>query len=90
MKRQATENIMFTCKNMVLFFMYVWVRHGCQSQNLLAGKLNAYGFETSAVRLIFDYLSNRNNKPKLIANIARRAVAGAAANIQDGELHSKS
>ena len=64
MKRQATENIMFTCKNKVLFFMYVWVRHGCQSHNLLAGKLNAYGFETSAVRLIFDYLSNRKQQTK--------------------------
>ena len=33
--------------------------YGRQSSGFLAAKLNAYGLETSTVRLIFYYLTNR-------------------------------
>ena len=36
----------------------------CLSHKLLAAKLNAYGLETSAVRLIFDYMTNRKQRTK--------------------------
>ena len=42
----------------------VWDGHGCQSHNLLTGKLNANELETSAVPLIFDYLTNRKQQAK--------------------------
>ena len=37
----------------------------CLSHELLAAKLNAYGLETSIVRLIFEYLTNRKQQTKM-------------------------
>ena len=34
------------------------------SHDLLIAKLNAYGFSVAALRLVLDYLSNRNKGPK--------------------------
>ena len=36
----------------------------CLSHDLLIAKLNAYGFSVAALRLVLDYLSNRNKGPK--------------------------
>ena len=43
----------------------VWGRYGCQSHDLLAAKLNVYGLEASALRLIFDYLTNGKQRTKI-------------------------
>ena len=37
----------------------------CLSHELLAAKLSAYGVEISAIRLIYDYLTNRKQKLKI-------------------------
>ena len=34
----------------------------CLDHELLTVKLNAYGFNLPALRVVHDYLSNRNNK----------------------------
>ena len=50
----------------------MWSRHSCQSHDLLASKLNAYGLETSAVDLIFDYLTNRKQQIKIDCHYSSR------------------
>ena len=37
----------------------------CLSHELLAAKLSAYGVDISAIRLIYDYLTNRKQKLKI-------------------------
>ena len=37
----------------------------CLSHELLLAKLHAYGFSISALRLIYSYLANRKQKPKI-------------------------
>ena len=42
----------------------IWGRYGCPSHDLLAAKLNVYALEPSAVYLIFDYFTNKNQQTK--------------------------
>ena len=46
------------------FTCVVWGRCVCQLHDIVAAKLNAYGSETSAVRLIFDYFTNKKQQTK--------------------------
>ena len=59
-------------KSTSCFTCVVWSRHSCQSHDLLASKLNAYGLETSAVHLIFDYLTNRKQQIKIDCHYSSR------------------
>ena len=43
----------------------------CLSHDLLIAKLYAYGFSMAALRLIQNYLSNRNERTKINTDIAR-------------------
>ena len=38
---------------------------GCLDHKLLTAKLNAYGFNVPALRLIYEYLSNREQRMKI-------------------------
>ena len=60
-------------------------KYGCQSNELLAAKLNLCGLETLTVRLIF-VSPRKKNKLKLILTIACKNVGNTAANIQDSQL----
>ena len=57
------------CLDQSLVFGVLLTNHlkscDCHSHELLGTKLNAYGLETSAVRLIFDYLTNRKQRTKI-------------------------
>ena len=37
----------------------------CLSHKLIIDKLNAYGFSPTALKLIHDYLSNKQQRPKI-------------------------
>ena len=60
-KTQTAENIVFAFKKAFCFISVVWIRYDCQPSGVLAAKLNAYGLETSAVRLMFGYLTKKTD-----------------------------
>ena len=46
----------------------------CQSHELLVAKLSAYGIEDPAVRVIYDYLTNRIQRTKMAASTVLREM----------------
>ena len=42
----------------------------CLSHDLLIAKLHAYGFDIQALRLLHNYLTNRNQRVKIISTLS--------------------
>ena len=49
----------------------------CLNHELLIAKLEAYGFSRSALKLVYDYLSNRKQRVKINGSFSKRVMMNA-------------